>query len=221
MQKKIIQEFFRLLKPDFLELGFKRKGQTYFRLVNGQIVQALHLQFSIYGDSFTVNVTTCPIFCGGGDSRIGFFIKGEDCWWNYNCNINEVVQIVKEKIIPLYKEITTYDKLYEIIEPCLEKGMPDINTNYMQGVFHSFSKENLFWLCVKYKNINACKKYINEVIKDTETSLNEGERILNNEYSERLKKELDELKKWKYLLENNFEQLLRIIKEKERISFEK
>jgi len=128
--------------------------------------------------------------------------------------------IIKEKIIPLFRVITTYDKLYEIIEPCLEKGKPDIKTNYMQGIFYSFSNENIFWLCVKYRNINACKKYINEAIKVTEICLNEGERILSNEYNERLKIVLAELMKYKYLLENDFEGLTKIIKEKEQINIE-
>ena len=91
-----------------------------------------------------MNVITSPVFCDGGDCRIGFYIKGEDVWWDYDCNIKEVVQIVKEKIIPLFEEITTYDKLYKIMEPCIKKGKPNINTNYMQGVFYGFTNLSLF-----------------------------------------------------------------------------
>lgn len=216
LKKEKKQEFFRLLKTDFSCRGFKRKGNDYFRFVNGQIMQGIHLQSSIYGDGFTVDVITSPIFCGGGDCRIGFYIKGEDFWWDYNCNINDVTQIIKEKIMPLFEEITTYDKLYEIIKPCLENDKPDFSINYMQGIFYGFSYENLFWLCVKYKNINACKKYINEKIKDAQISLDTSIGILSDEYHERIKKELVEYKKYKYLLENNFDKLLEILKEKER-----
>src|SRR5690348_16399844 len=102
-RKQVIQEFFQLLKPEFTALGFKRKGQAYYRIVNGQIWQTLDLQCHSFGGDFTINLSIDPICIWkkedrlyGSSFRIGNLINGRDVWWSYNCDMNEVTIIFKK-----------------------------------------------------------------------------------------------------------------------------
>ena len=200
MQRKIMQEMNKLLKPNLSVLRFQHKGQWYRRIVGNQIYQTLNFQGGMDGIRFTVNIDILPLFCNNifnSSMRIGNFIDGRDIWWYYDKGIDEALQVVKEKVIPVFDEITSYEKLYETICEFI-KNKPTTITNYKNGLYFELRPLNIFWLCVKLNKINECHICLENSLNEISTSA------------------LSEVQRYKNLLENNFNELLQIADQMEK-----
>lgn len=116
-------------KEILLPLNFVLKGKYFYRVVNGEIIQAIGIQKNRLRRAFTITINFKP-FCMGFDvrdlvingERLSNLLYGDDIWWDFDENntnfieyqINHVANEFK-KILYLFEEIVDTKSYYEMV----------------------------------------------------------------------------------------------------------
>lgn len=207
MKQDILKRIKNNIKEEMKTLSFKSSGQWYIRVVNKEVYQSMWFQSFSGGKSFTINIGIFPI-CGEyrtekiGNIRIGPWIYKKDKWFDYTSeSIDEVTRIIKNEIIPLFNQTTTYNDLYDYIKNqiiCIPRQERDFNdiTTY---IWDFIGNKDLAILCCKlkkYDEASICIKngidFINYI---NESNIKNYDDMIKNANSEEYKKRFNNDKK--------------------------
>jgi len=208
MNKIILKEIKTNLKEVMKEKHFISKGQSYFRIINKQIFQGINFQGSSGGDKFTVNITITPLCsnelpCEPNPLiRIGQIFCNGDKWWEYGeDSVNDVIDIIKNKVLPLFEKLSDYRKIYEELKneindiPREKKNWTDMKT----VLYYSIGEGSCFWLCFRENDYSRCKvllkKLKEENLKILNINLEYWEKVIKDTQSKKYKEKFEENKK--------------------------
>ena len=120
MNKLFLKEVKNNLKVLMKDNHFLIKGQSYIRIVNRQILQIVNFQGHSGGNEFTINVGIEPLcvyeYSGISNPimRIGSLFFNRDKWWNYTEESKEeVIDLIKNKLLPLLDSLSDYKTIDE------------------------------------------------------------------------------------------------------------
>lgn len=164
MPKDLLMSFYRdKFKEILLPLGFKIKGQGFFRVVNGEVIQAVRIQRHRLLRKFTINfnfAVLCmrvePSLLAKEDIRLPMFLYGDDCWWDFdNNNLNSIEQVVSHVVNEFKKVLYLF---YDIVD----------TKSYYENIFDIERRiygNRLTWsgkieLCLKLKKFDEVLNYI-------------------------------------------------------------
>jgi len=150
MTKPVIKQIFANIKDAMKEKGFKKEGQTYIRVVNGQVCQSVNFQGFSGGDRFTLNVGLNPL-CANiianpkfipAFIRIGYLLGTGDKWWDYtNESVNTVTDIILNILLPFFDRCDTYQGIFEEIK---DEISPDPHKSY-----NLFNAKTALYICIR------------------------------------------------------------------------
>lgn len=158
----LIDCYKKYFKEILLPLGFKLKGRFFYRVVNGELIQAVGIEKHRIKRSFTINFEF-GVFCMGGDARylarnyMSFpsFLYGKDIWWDFNINddrsIENIVKYVSDefkKILYLFSDIVDTQSYYDLIGGVEKKVYGDV------------IDDGKIMVCLKLKKYEEALKYI-------------------------------------------------------------
>lgn len=253
MNKIFLKEIKNNLKEVMKENHFKVNGQSYVRIINKQILQSIYFEAISGGGLFCVKIGITPI-CSSKlsyvPSNIGMmelYCNGGNEYWEYTEeSIKEISYIINDKVLPLLKKFSDYEKIYEELKtevndiPIKKKNWNDIKTI----IYNCIGEENLFWLILRNKDYDKCNillknlkeknlRWLNANLKSSEENIKNTQSPKYKRVFEDSKKRLMELAQKesdrietleKLLKDNEFEKLIAITKEYEEknlISFKK
>ena len=208
MNKEFLKQLKNSLKDIMKENNFKINGQSYVRIINKQIIQNINFQGFSGGDSFTINMGITPI-CSyelpclpNPLIRIGNLFCGGDKGWNYSENsLDEVIDIIKSKVLPLLNKLSDYDKIYEELKTEIDE-IPRENKSWSNKktiLYYSIGENSMFWLCIRNNDYDKCRILLKNQKKVNENWLNSclesSERDIKNTQSKKKKKIFEDYKK--------------------------
>ena len=113
--------YISVFEPVLNEMGFKRKGTMFHRLVNEKIVQLFSIQKFKYDFTLQFEIypvcSGCEIYSPFDGSRIGEFLGNEAlCYWDIDDNIQEYLDeglsICQKYLFPCFKYVCDYETYY-------------------------------------------------------------------------------------------------------------
>lgn len=152
----------KYFKEILLPLGFKLKGRYFYRIVNGEVIQAVGIKKHRLVRSFTINFDF-GVLCIVGDVRflakdfmgLSEVLYGDDIWWEFDPNdSNTTESIVKhvadefKKILYLFSNIVDIQSYYDLIGD-VEKR-----------VFGDIIEDGKIMVCLKLKKYDEALEYI-------------------------------------------------------------
>ena len=108
------------IKGKMKSMGFSIRGNSFSRLTDDGIIQEIEFQRSSSGEEFTVNINIVPenkdIPYINRSLRLCQLIPEAPQWWNYSeKSVEEVTDIIENKIIPIFISLSTLQGIFEFI----------------------------------------------------------------------------------------------------------
>jgi hypothetical protein len=117
------------IKEEMNSMGFSIRGNSFSRLTDDGIIQEMEFQRGSSGEEFTININIVPenkdIPYINRSLRLCQLIPEAPQWWNYSeKSVEEVNDIIKNKLIPIFINLSTLKGIFEFIT------QPDILQDY-------------------------------------------------------------------------------------------
>lgn len=203
MNKEIIKQINANIKVMMKEKGFKKEGQTYLRIINGQVYQSVGFQGFSSGDSFTLNIGLSPLCARKvpnyklfwANIRIGLLLGKGDVWWEYTDESVEIVtDIILNFLLPFFDRCDTYQGFFnEIKNEITSEPYEGFDLTNGTTALYICTREELHWVCIKVGAYDKAIQCLNSSIKISEENSSEVDVELRNLVKKIENKDMDSI----------------------------
>jgi hypothetical protein len=234
---ELLEAYLTLYEPVMAQMGFSKKGIIFHRITHEKVVQML--SYTKFSYSFTIQFSISPL-CAGyeykmhmDETRLGILLGNETyAEWNFNKadligQLQESLEICREHLFPLFKNVCNYDTYYDYIINEYNKMLTRLSDVYkkVNAVYISTPNDIGFYgVCLRQGNYSIVKRMLEANIEMIESAIKRNKECgisPSQEDHERIKICRNEYKTMSEAMDNNNREFIEAyINEKEEYSLE-